>query len=207
VPPSQPDPPANFATVFVPVRRTTPAADGKPTVYAIAGIKLVNIHGDPKATDEEAKDDAVRKAKAELTKRLEKLDPPVTISPSLARVQAEYIPVSALRVYKVGEIDKEMRKELVGATDNADWYVAEVNVELTDDQVRQLRQEERVQTGLIGVGGLAVGAFALFGVMRVGSAAGRLTRGRTCCGGKFLTFQILFWTIGPPLLIYLLWSR
>jgi hypothetical protein len=100
-----------------------------------------------------------------------------------------------------------MRKELVGATDNADWYVAEVNVELTDDQVRQLRQEERVQTGLIGVGGLAVGAFALFGVMRVGSAAGRLTRGRTCCGGKFLTFQILFWTIGPPLLIYLLWSR
>ncbi len=177
--------------------------DPKTQTNLSTGIKLIRIVGEPKVTREEAKVDAVRKAKLELVKRLEQLDPPVCATPSLARIQSDYIPANACQV---GVADDPKWEELRHAYGKSELFIAEVSVELTDDQIRQLRQEERVQTGLIGVGGMAVGAFALFGLLRVGTAAGRFTRSRFICG-KFLVLQILFWTIGPPLAIYLIRSR
>jgi hypothetical protein len=121
------------------------------------------------------------------------------VTPSLARIQAEYIPINTVHVELANDPKWEELKKVLG---KSELYVAEVNVELTDDQIRQLRQEERVQSGLIGVGGLAVASLAMCGLLRVGSAAGRLTRGRIST--KFLAFQILFWTIGPPLALAIL---
>jgi hypothetical protein len=199
-----PEPPAMVAAPAPPAAPSHPTqtaarsnSEAKAQARAIAGIHLVKI-GEPKPSRDGAKEDAVRKAKEALIQRLCQLDPPVTTTPSLARVQNEYCPANLVKVELADDPKWDELKRLNG---QSELYVAEVTVELTDDQVRQLRQEERVQNGLIGVGGLAVGALAVCGLLRAGTAAGRLTRGRL---GRFTTAQILFWTIGPPLILFLL---
>jgi hypothetical protein len=197
-----PEPPAMAAAPAVPghpdaVRAARSNPEAKAQARAIAGIHLVKV-GEPKPSRDGAKEDAIRKAKDALIQKLCQLDPPVTTAPSLARVQNEYCPANLV---KVDVADDPKWDELKRLNGQSELYVAEVTVELTDDQVRQLRQEERVQNGLIGVGGLAVGALAVCGLLRAGTAAGRLTRGRL---GRCTTARILFWTIGPPLVLFLL---
>jgi hypothetical protein len=169
--------------------------DVKQTARVVTGIQLAHIKGDAMPTAEKAKDDALRKAKVLLIQKLAELDPPVLISPSLNRVQNEYCPAKLIAVTVTDDPKWEELKKINGVNE---LYVADVSVELTDDQVRQLRQEERVQTGLIGVGGLAVGALVTCGLLRAGTAAGRFTRANVPTG------RLLLWAAIPLLVLALL---
>jgi hypothetical protein len=131
------------------------------------GIRLERIEGSPQETKTAAEEDAFRKARAELVKRLERETPPLAVMPSLAKVKT-LIPANKVLVR---EADPAAREELKTKTGKPDWYVAEVELELSDDQIRGLRQEERVQNGLIGALILALGGAVVFGTVKVGSAA------------------------------------
>jgi hypothetical protein len=203
VPPAAPEQPTKVAAPLPPpghpaavaAAASRAAQDVKQTARLVTGIQLVHIKGEPMPTAEKAKEDAIKKAKGLVIQKLGELDPPVLISPSLARVQNEYCPAKLINVCVADEPKWEELKRLNGGKD---LYVAEVSVEVTDDQIRQLRQEERVQTGLIGVGGLAVGALVTCGLLRAGSAAGRLTRANVPTG------RLLLWTAIPLLVLALL---
>jgi len=200
VPPAAtPEPPAMVAAPAPPATPGHPVqtaarskSETKTQTRTFTGIHLVKM-GEPKPSRDGAKDDAVRKAKDALIQKLCQLDPPVTTAPSLARIQNEYCPANLVKVEVADDPKWDELKRLNG---QSELYVAEVTVELTDDQVRQLRQEERVQNGLIGVGGLAAGALVVCGLLRAGTAAGRLTRGRLS-SHWFMAIQILFWTAAP----------
>jgi hypothetical protein len=163
----------------------------------VTGIQLVHVVGQPCESEEMAKLEVMKVARLEVKKQLEQKFN-IWVMPSMARVR-EYVPPNSIHVHPA---DPAVREDLERQLNKPDWYVAEAAVELSDDQIRQLRQEERVQDGLIGIGGVTVAAFLLCGLFRAGSVAGRLTCGRR--PSKFVTYQILFWTLGPPLVIFLL---
>jgi hypothetical protein len=180
-----------------PVTMKASAQDARTNSRMFTGIQLARITGEPKPSQDAAREDAIRKAKIALIHKLEQLDPPVLIAPSVYRVQNEYCSAKI----NVCVADDPKWEELKRLNGGKDLYVAEVSVELTDDQVRQLRQEERVQTGLIGVGGLAVGALVTCGLMRAGSAAGRLTR------ANLPATRTLLWAAVPILALILLFRN
>lgn len=198
-----PSPPLPAARVKADAPRTAEARTvptPRPPAASPIGIKLERITGDPKESEDQAIHDAVVKARIRLMEKLESLSPPVTVAPDLHRIRTQYIPAQAV---KCGPTEDPRWNDLKQALGKPELYVAELNLELTDDQVRQLRQEERVQNGLIGVGGLALGAFVLCGLVRAGTAAGRITTGMLK-PSKFVLAQVVFWSIGPPLALFLL---
>jgi len=167
----------------------------KPAARGWAGIQL-HVRGPASNSEAAAEEGALRKAREMLRVELDKLDPPVSITPSLMRIRSAYIPTKSTDL-----VDPKAREDLKAL--GGQWYEGVLTVALTDDQIRELRQEERVQNGLIGVGGLAVGSLVLFGLLRAGTAAGRLSASRLR-PSRCVTAQTLFWTIGPPLILFLL---
>jgi hypothetical protein len=201
VPPPTPQPPAEIELASRPrsaSNRAVATNESKAPVRA-TGIQLVRIVGQPCENEELAKNDVLKVARLELKKQLEQKFN-IAVTPSPARVR-DYVLPNSIHVHPA---DPAIRDDLERQFDKSDWYVAEAAVELSDDQVRQLRQEERVQDGLIGIGGVAVGALLLCGLLRAGTAAGRLTCGRLR-PSRFTACQFIFWSIGPPLALFLLY--
>jgi hypothetical protein len=147
-----------------------PAADAKPGVaIRIARVKSTLPH----LTPERATADALEKAQKELVVKLRAMDPPVVVVPSVEVIRRDYVrPGSVRDVLPTPQIKEDWRNDGLG--EGRQW--TELDVEVSDSQLRALRAQQRTADGGL-VAGTALAAFAaLFGFLRLdGLTKGYLT--------------------------------
>ena len=146
-PPSQPGtavappPPAIVAeTKALRVERGPPAARRGTGTVVIRESVVTDI---PYPTEAEADDRTLEKAAEILSQKLQELDPPVEYLPSRAVVRNEYAVSNSRKVRQPPEEEASEYRKL----DGKDRVYVEYTVEMTSDQIRELRTRDRVSHG------------------------------------------------------------
>jgi hypothetical protein len=127
----------------------------------------------------EAEEDALTNARSVIEERLAKLDPPVVYRPSLNEVKNEFARKDSLTTHPPSQAEREeLAKHAVSS--NKLLY-AELDVEVTADQIRELRTRDRVSLALRAFSGLTFIALASFLFLRADEwTKGYLTRWLAC---------------------------
>jgi hypothetical protein len=157
---------ANFvsATVLVPPASVAPRelvkASRSRTAIRLAGVRSELPHN----TKERATADALEVAQKLLAEQLRQLDPPITAVPEIWEIRDRYVrPGSTVEELPT----QELKDEWAAAKLNPNRVWVKFDVEVSEDQLRQLRSEGRLMQGA-GLGGLAfVLAGALCGFLRL----------------------------------------
>ena len=178
VPPVDPAPPA-------PTAPTVPASSGSkdkeppqpkalPRPGSPAIIKDRVVSSIPYASEVEAEDDATNVACDIIQKRLAELDPPVKYRPSANEVKNEFARRDSRTVRPPPPAEKELyEKNNLGKN----LVYVEFDVEVTADQIRELRTRDRVAGTLRILGALTAVALAGFLFLRLDEwTKGYLTR-------------------------------
>lgn len=145
-------PPAAVAVV--------PEPSGKPKPAIRIRSRSENVY----PSKEKALADALVGARIKLAEQLANLDPPIHTRPTIDQIRAEY-----LRPESVTEIpaSADLKKDLAANNLDPNSVFVEVEVEVTDDQVRQLRSVGRLEkTGVVAAGAFVL-ALGLFGFLRL----------------------------------------
>ncbi len=126
---------------------------------AKAGVQFVHIRSEfPHPSKEKALNDALAIARLKVIDHLRNLDPPVLAEPTLDDVRTKYMkPKSDVEIQPSKDDQAAFAKD--GLEANRVWV--EIDVEVTDTQVRELRSHERTGTA----GWIAAGAFLLLGTL------------------------------------------
>lgn len=117
----------------------------------------------PYATEAEAEEDALTLAREVVERKLAALDPPVRYKPSLGAVKNEFVRKDSRAVRQPDAAERDAFAQY-GVTGNLVYI--EYDVEITADQVRELRAQERVSAGLRVTGLLFAVALAGFLFLR-----------------------------------------
>lgn len=112
------------------------------------------------ATEAEADDDAVERVRDLIALKLSQLDPPVDYKPSANEVRAEFIRKESRTVRPPEGEEKNIISNL---NVSGNPVYVEYDVEVSAEQVRELRSQDRVSSVMRVVGGLF--ALALFGFL------------------------------------------
>jgi hypothetical protein len=115
------------------------------------------------ATESEAETDALARACELVAQKLGELDPPVRYKPSAAEVKAEFLRKDSRTVRPP---DANQRELLADAGITGNVVYVEYDVEVTADQVRELRSQERAGAALRVLGMLVAVALAGFLFLR-----------------------------------------
>jgi len=99
----------------------------------------------PYATAKEAEEDALAQAREVIDQKLRELDPPVAYTPSAGEVWTEFVRTDSRTVRG---LTPDERAALDGFGDHTARVYVEYDVEITADQVRELRAQNRVALGL-----------------------------------------------------------
>jgi hypothetical protein len=151
--PIAPPPPVVVRRAEPPIR--TAARESSPAV-----VRERVTSGIPYRTEPEAEDDVVRQAQDRVEQKLRELDPPVQYRPSLAVVKNEYLRRDSRLVRQPLPHEKDL---LLATGYDPDRVYVEYTVEVTADQVRELRTRDRL-----------VSALRVFGVVTAVALAGFL---------------------------------
>jgi hypothetical protein len=136
----------------------TPPRPGPPAVVRERVVSMV-----PYATEAEAEEDALVQARELVEQKLAALDPPVRHKPSVSEVKAEFIRKDSRTVRPP---DAEEKEAFARYGMSGNLVYVEYDVEVTADQVRELRSQERVSAGLRVLGVVMVVALAGFLFLR-----------------------------------------
>jgi hypothetical protein len=129
----------------------------------------------PSATEAEAEADVLELARSVVERKLAELDPPLAHEPSLGEVRTEFLRKDSRAVHPPSA---DERTALSPYILHPETYVyVEYDVEVTADQVRELRAQARVSAGLRVVGLVLAVALAGFLFLRADEwTKGYLTR-------------------------------
>lgn len=158
--PTAAEPPASAPTP--PLPPPVPASASKPRPSVVIRERIATEV--PFATESAADDEALRLAQEKIAARLQELDPPIHYTPSQSVVKNEYIRKESRAVRRPGP------SELEGWDKHGfrgDQVYVEYDVEVTAEQVRELRTQERLSGALRGIIGLGALAFAGFLFLRL----------------------------------------
>ena len=161
-PPTPPSPPmmtAAPAPVAVPS-----AAPSRPVQRPNVVIRERVTTDVPFPTEAAAEEEALRLARERIEAKLRELDPPIYHFPSPSVVKNEYIRKDSRTVRRPTPGEQEAWRQH-GYT--GDQVYVEYDVEVTAEQVRDLRTQERLSGAIRGVIGLGVLAFAGFLFLRL----------------------------------------
>jgi hypothetical protein len=150
--------PGAVVVVQEPLAPKSPLRPGPPTVIRERVKSAI-----PYATEAEAEEDALTQARDLVEQKLAALDPPVRYKPSIGEVRAEFVRKDSRTVSQPPQEEKKTFAQETGLT-NLNYV--EFDVEVTADQVRELRAQERVSTGLRVLGVLMAIALAGFLFLR-----------------------------------------
>jgi hypothetical protein len=158
--------------LIISVRTGSEASSGK----AQPAIRITRIRSNhPQPTREKALNDAMVEAQKLISERLQSLDEPILHYPTLEAVRNTY-----LRPESVTEIPlkPEDQEALKAAKIDHNRVFVEIDVELSEDQVRELRSAGRVESSGVIVAVAFVLVLALFGFLRLDAwTKGYLTAG------------------------------
>jgi hypothetical protein len=118
----------------------------------------------PFPTEAAADEEAIRMAQERIAARLQELDPPIRYTPSQHVVKNEYLRKENRTVRRPGPSEQEGWQQH-GFT--GDQVYVEYDVEVTAEQIRDLRTQERLSGAVRAIIGLAVVAFAGFLFLRL----------------------------------------
>jgi hypothetical protein len=144
------------------VLKEPPAPKSPPRPGSSAVIRERVASAIPYATEAEAEEDALTEACNLVEQKLAALDPPVRHKPSIGEVRTEFVRKDSRTIRK---LDEEDRAAYAGVG-LANPIFVEFDVEVTADQVRELRAQERVSAGLRVLGLLTAVALAGFLFLR-----------------------------------------
>jgi hypothetical protein len=162
----KPGPTAPISTTVPPTPPIPPVPPLKPALRPVpAPVIRERIATEaPFPTETQADEEALRVAQERVKARLAELDPPVRYTPSLTVVKNEYIRKDSRVVRRPGPREQASLKE---AGYGEDQVYVEYDVEVTAEQVRELRAQERLGGTLRIFGGLAAVALAGFLFLRL----------------------------------------
>jgi hypothetical protein len=159
--------------VAVAVRPAADSSPGRPKpAIKLTGVKSDRLH----PNKEMALNDALTSAGKKIRDELRALDSPVEAHPGWAKVKEEYLRSESVRYIPPSDAEKKALAD--EGIDGTHMVWAEIDVEVTDGQVRELRSEDRVgTTGLVAAVGFVV-VLAVFGFLRLDAwTKGYLTGG------------------------------
>lgn len=156
-PPAAPEPPA-VVVKEKPKPKALPRPGGAPLVLRERVVSIV-----PYATEADAEGDAIEQAREAVEKKLADLDPPVRHKVSVNEVRNEFLRKDS-RTVRPPDAEEERALNQYGVTGHL-VYV-EYDVEVTADQVRELRTQERVGAALRFLGMFTAVALAGFLFLR-----------------------------------------
>lgn len=155
IPPAPALPPA--PVVFAAPRMTTPARPNSPAVIR------EHVTSSVSTSEVEADADALAQVRDTIERKLAELDPPVRYRPSPAEVKAEFVRKDSRTV---GAPDAERQKLFAKEGFVGTLVLVSYDVEITAEQVRELRAQERAGAGMRVLGMLAAIALAGFLFLR-----------------------------------------
>ena len=138
-----------------------PKAAARAGPPAVVRERVASVY--PYGTEAEAEEDALAQACDLIEQKLAALDPPVRHRPSVGEVRAEFARKDS-RTVRAPDADARASFAQYGITGNL-VYV-EYDIEVTAEQVRELRAQERVSGGLRVLGVLTAVALAGFLFLR-----------------------------------------
>jgi hypothetical protein len=160
-PPSQPTPPAAAPPAVVAKPRTDPKPDVRPSSPVVVRDRVTSEI--PYPTEAEAFQNALVQAQKRIAQGLAQLDPPIRYEPSTKVVEKEFMRKDSKAVRKLTEAEQQEWAKLGHAGER---MFVDIDVEVTADQVRELRTQDRVSDALRVLGGLAAVALAGFLFLR-----------------------------------------
>lgn len=170
VPPAPAAPPAPAPAAVTPpvppaaVTTVVSREPAKASERVQPSISLSVRSDKPHPSKERALEDALQVAQFELQSALAKLNPPVTAKPSLATIRSEYLRKDGIREEQPSEAIKAEWKDK-GLDAKRLWV--KIDVDVSEDQVRQLRAGERVSTGFQYGAVLFASLLAVYGFLRL----------------------------------------
>lgn len=158
------------------------AVPGRPVVNLSSdkskpAIRITQIRSDKLNPNKDmALNDALINAGKKIHDELRMLDPPVEAHPDWAKIKEEYLKPDSVRY--PGPSEDDLKALAAQGIDGTHMVWAEIDVEVTDGQIRELRSEQRVgATGTIAAVGFVL-VLALFGFLRLDAwTRGYLTGG------------------------------
>ena len=141
-----------------PTPKSAPRPGSGPLVVRERVVSVV-----PYATEAEAEEDALALAREVVERKLAELDPPMRHKFSINEVRNEFLRKDSRTVRPPDAGEKEIYAQL---DDHVSLVYVEYDVEVTADQVRELRSPERVAGGLRILGILVAVALAGFLFLR-----------------------------------------
>jgi hypothetical protein len=126
-----------------------PRSSPRPGSVAVVRERVVSSL--PYPTESEADEDAIAQACDVVSRKLSELDPPIDYHPSPGEVRTDFLRKESRAVHEPDAAEKARLKD--AGIDGKLVYV-EYDVEVTADQVRELRSQDRVSAGLRVLGGL-----------------------------------------------------
>jgi hypothetical protein len=185
-PPDEIGDPTRTVPVNVPVNVPVPpqADAARPIVDVSPGkpkpaIKIRVRSDKPYPNKDLALSDALVKAGVEIHAALREQDPPIEVRPGWEKVKTHYLRPETVRFIEATPEQKQAWAEQSGGRiDDTNRYWAQLEVEVSDEQVRDLRSEQRVgATGVVAAVGFVL-VLALFGFLRLDAwTKGYLTGG------------------------------
>ena len=153
IPPPLATPQAAFAAPRMPAP-TRPSSQAVVREHVTSGVS---------ASEAEADADALAQARDAIERKLGELDPPVRYRPSAAEVKAEFIRKDS-RAVRAPDADRQKLFAKEGLVGN--FVFVEYDVEVSAEQVRELRSQERAGAGLRVLGMLVAVALTGFLFLR-----------------------------------------
>lgn len=160
--PLPPGPPGHESAVVVIDATHSPDPDPKPSAGVVIRERVPSDLAH--LTDAEGEADALEQAARRIEQKLRELDPPVEYRPSAGVVRSDYVRRNSREVRDPTPFEKD-KLAAKGLGEGRKYY--EYTVEVTADQVRELRTRGRVVVALRLVGAVAGVALAAFLFLRL----------------------------------------
>lgn len=149
----------------VPVATLDRGADSEKPRSAAPAIRLQRVRStDPHPTRDRAMTDALAVARDRLVLELRLQEPPITAVPTLDQIRADYVrPDSIVEIHPT----PEQRADWTSASLEPNRVWIELDVEVSDEQLRHLRAADRFDLAGLGVGAVLIVVLALHGFLRL----------------------------------------
>jgi hypothetical protein len=170
---ASPSPSPQMIAMDVPLEPKSPPRPGSPAI-----IRERISSSIPHMSEAEAEDDVLNVAQFTIEKRMAELDPPVKYRPSVNEIKSEFIRKDSRTTRLPSE---EQKAEYARNGLSTKWYTVEYDIEVTADQIRELRTRDRITIAFRVIAGLTFVALSCFLFLRADEwTKGYLTRWLAC---------------------------
>jgi hypothetical protein len=171
--PANPSPQPQTISTKEPLEPKSPSRPGSPAIIRDRVSSSI-----PYPTEAEAEDDVLNAAQYKIEQRMAELDPPLRYRPSINEIKSEFIRKDSRTIRLPTE---EQKADYLKNGLSTKWYSVEYDIEVTADQIRELRTRDRITIAFRVLTGLTFISLCCFLFLRADEwTKGYLTRWLAC---------------------------